>query len=191
MPLQFANSGGSGLPFLRFSIEDNEWLMSTGEQGHMPPVDWKAPVLIDIENIQLGWLKLQGGRDFQPWPGNNQTPRPSEEYKNGFVVSSYSTQCFGDAPLRELSSDRAGLQEFVKKLYNEVEAAGKFESGEIPAVEILPAIKTRIGKGPTKIPQYKLVGYKPRPDEMSGDAPMDSAPAPAAEADDSFENITI
>ena len=194
MPLDFGSSGG-GMPFLRFSIEDNAWKMSN-DGGDLVEVDWSAPVLVDIERIRLGWLRLAGGRDFQEWPGNNQTSRPSEEYKSGFIVQFYSSQLFGDAPVRELSSDRAGLQEFIKKLYNEVEAAGKFESGEIPAIKMLPAIKTRIGKGPTKIPQYELLGYKPRPADMenggsdSGFSSSAADPAPPA-ADDSFADMTI
>ena len=167
MPLDFGSSGG-GMPFLRFSIEDNAWKMSSQEGGDLIEVEWSAPVLVDIERIRLGWLRLAGGRDFQEWPGNNQTSRPSEEYKSGFI----------------------------KKLYNEVEAAGKFESGEIPAIKMLPAIKTRIGKGPTKIPQYELLGYKPRPADMENggsDSGISSSAADLAPpaADDSFADMTI
>ena len=194
MPLDFGSSGG-GMPFLRFSIEDNAWKMSSQEGGDLIDVDWTNPVLIDIERTRLGWLKLAGGRDFQEWPGNNQTAKPSDEYKSGFIVQFYSTQLFGDAPLRELSSDRAGLQEFIKKLYNDVEAAGKFGSGEIPAVKVLPALKVRIGKGPTKIPQFELLGYKTRPEEMeNGGSEADfssSAVVDESAADDSFADMTI
>ena len=70
MPLNFVSSGG-GSPFIRFSVEDNEWVRSTPE-GDLQTVDMgSAPVLIDIENIQQGWLKLSGGRDWVIWPNND------------------------------------------------------------------------------------------------------------------------
>ena len=51
MPLNFVNSGG-GSPFIRFSVEDNEWVRSTPE-GDLTPIDMlSTPVVIDIENIQ-------------------------------------------------------------------------------------------------------------------------------------------
>ena len=33
-------------------------------------------VVIDIENVQLGWLKLSGGRDWVEWPNNDPTNTP-------------------------------------------------------------------------------------------------------------------
>ena len=193
MPLQLATGGGGGA-FLRFSIEDNEWLMSG--DGDPEPVDIVGnPVFIDIEKVEMGWLKLTGGRDFQPWPNNIPTiEKPSDEYKQAFQVNFYSSKLFKDEPVRQLSSSAAGLLEFIRSLYNEVELAKKFETGEIPVVKIQPAKKIRIGRGPTKVPQYQIAGYKPRPEELNSDfkAPSKEETSPASyQEDDSFEDMEV
>ena len=176
MPLMFQNGGG-GRPYLRFSIEENSWLRST--EGGVEEIDFKdQPVLIDIDGIQQGWLSLTGGRDWIPWDDSGPSPRPGDSYKQGFVLLFYSTVLFGEDPIRELSSSAVGLIEFVKNLYNEVEGAKKFGTGQVPAVRIRPATKVRIGKGPTKIPQFEIAGYQERPAELL-DAREEAVPAPA------------
>tara|TARA_B100001057_G_scaffold412247_1_gene428250 strand:- start:326 stop:901 length:576 start_codon:yes stop_codon:yes gene_type:complete len=189
MSLNFL-SMGSGSPFIRFSVEDNEWTRSSVD-GDLIPIDWKSPVVIDIEKIQQGWLKLAGGRDWQPWPDNNPTSieRPSMEHKQGFAVKFFSTKLFDDEPVRELSSSGAGMIEFIKALYKAAEPG--FGEGKVPVVKMLPAIKVRIGKGPSKIPQFEIVAWVGRPAELDGDnAEETPAPAAATEAadDDSFDD---
>ena len=201
--------GGGGMPFIRFSIDDNEWGMSSSEVGDLVHFDWDSPVLVDVERIDLGWLKLMGGRDFQEWPRDEKgehtpTPRPSDEYKQAFRVKFFSTKLFSDAPVRELSSDRAGLLEFIRKLHDEAEP--KFGKGEIPAIKMLKALKVRIGKGPTKIPQFEIVGWKPRPEEMEDrddatlvyasqpdDIPftVEPKPDPKPDLDDNFNDVEV
>lgn len=203
MPLMLA-SGGSGRPFIRFSIENNEWLMST-EGGEPQEFEWTGPVLVDIEKIQLGWMKLMGGRDFVPWPNNDPSvPRPGEEYKQAFTVSFYSTKLFGDEPLREFSSSATGCLEFVKELYDEVERAGGFGKEQCVAIKVGKARREKIGRGPTKIPTFEIMGYKDRPDAMletKETIPVSSesddlddvfgTAAPKKEEADSFENMEI
>ena len=50
MSLNFLNMG-SGSPFIRFSVEDNEWTRSSVD-GELLPIEWTSPVVIDIEKIQ-------------------------------------------------------------------------------------------------------------------------------------------
>ena len=190
MSLNFL-SMGSGSPFIRFSVEDNEWTRSSVD-GDLIPIDWKSPVVIDIEKIQQGWLKLAGGRDWQPWPDNDPTSveRPSMEHKQGFAVKFFSTKLFDDEPVRELSSSGAGMIEFIKALYKEAEPG--FGRGTVPVVKMLPAVKVRIGKGPSRIPQFEIVKWLQRPAELDGDNAAETpAPAAATEAaadDDSFDD---
>ena len=75
-----------------------------------------AAVVVDIENIQLGWLKLEGGRDWHPWPNNDpmKVAKPSDAHGQGFSVMFYSTKLFDDEPVRELSASGAGIRQFVQ-----------------------------------------------------------------------------
>jgi hypothetical protein len=177
MPLNFVNSGG-GSPFIRFSVEDNEWVRSTPE-GDLTPIDMlSTPVVIDIENIQQGWLALQGGRDWVEWPGNDvmKCPKPSDAHRQGISVQFYSTKLFGDESVRELCSSQVGILEFIKKLYNDAES--EFGKGKVPAVKIGDATKIKIGKGNSRIPTFDIVKWVDRPDELDAGA---SVPSPAAE----------
>jgi len=190
MPLMFA-SGGGGSPFIRFSVEDNEWTRS-GADGGLTPIEWTSPVIIDIERIVQGWLKLAGGRDWLPWDNNDPTsvPKPSDEHKQGFAVKFYSTKLFDDEPVRELSSSGAGMIEFIKALYNACE--NEFGKGMVPVVKMLPATKVRIGKGPSKIPQFEIVKWVERPAELDDDGAAETSAPEAASAapadDDSFDD---
>lgn len=196
MPLNVI-SGGGGMPFLRFSIDDNEWGMSSQQGGDLIPIDWESPVLIDVENIDMGWLRLMGGRDFQEWPRDDSgihqpTEKPGSDYKQAFRVLFYSSKLFDDEPVRELSSDRAGLLEFIRKLHDEAEP--KFGKGQVPAVKMLKAMKVKLGKGNTKIPQFEIVGWKDRPEALEGGVsePVEQTSAlGGAEADDSFDDVEI
>ena len=86
MPIEFgSDSTGSSLPWVRHMIEENVWLVNDEEGVENVRLESAAgelanPCLLDIANIQLGWLKIGGGRDFIPWPGNDPkaVARPSE-----------------------------------------------------------------------------------------------------------------
>ena len=180
MPL--AIGGGEVRPFIRYKASINSWEMSTTDGG-VVEFDWSAPAVFDVENIQLGWLHLaEGAREWQPWPGNKQTPKPDEkEWKAGFVVQVYSKALFGDEPVREYSSSATGNVEFIKKLYNEAEA--EFGKGVVPVVKLTGAKAERIGKGNTRIPLFNIEKYVPRPAELGAEAaaePAQSAPPKAA-----------
>lgn len=178
MGLNFVSTGG-GSPFIRFSVENNEWLMSTAT-GDLEPIDWNSPVVVDVESVQQGWLKLEGGRDWIEWPDNQPTEKPNDMYRQGFVLKFYSSKLFDDEPVREFSASGAGVTEFLKKLYAESESSGNFGSGKVPAIKVLKATPVRIGKGPSKIPQFEIVKWVDRPDELGGEAGEKAVSAPTA-----------
>ena len=179
MPLNFINES-TGAAFVRFSVEDNEWLRSS-EGGNLVEFDPSKGVVIDIENIQLGWLKLSGGRDWVEWPDNDptNTPKPSDAHKQAFSVKLYSTKLFDDEPVRELCTSQQGMMMFIKKLHEEAENSGKMGKGEVPAVAIGKSKeKLKIGAGSTRVPPFEIVKWVDRPDELAGDAPAPAAKAP-------------
>ncbi len=185
MPLNFIQET-SGNAYIRFMVRDNEWVMSTAT-GDMETVDMSsAPVVVDIENIQLGWLKLEGGRDWLPWPDNVPTnvAKPSDAHDQGFSVMFYSTKLFEGEPVRELSASGAGIRQFVMDVHEEAEKAKEFGSGKVPAIKIGDAPKVKMGKNDTRVPKFEIVKWINRPDELVGDVPppaKDASPvSPAA-----------
>lgn len=185
MPLETLNSGG-GAAFIRFSAELDQWSRSS-QSGDLVDISWDSPVVIDIEKIQLGWLKLAGGRDWIIWPDNDvklaSTLKPSDEYKQGFNVKFYSSKLFDDEPVRELSANGVGIFSFVKAVYDACEK--DFGKGQVPAIRITKSTPTRIGKGSTKIPNFEIIKWVDRPAELDGQQtlgqpiPMKDEPTPA------------
>ena len=177
MPLQFIQET-SGNAYIRYMVRDDEWHMSS--PTGMEEIDMSsAAVVVDIEIIQLGWLKLEGGRDWLPWPKNdpNQVAKPSDAHNQGFSVMFYSTKLFADEPVRELSASGAGIRQFVMDLYEEAEKAKEFGSGKVPAVKITSDKKVKMGKNDSRVPQFEILKWINRPEDLAGDVapPADNA----------------
>ena len=167
MPLKLLNTSG-GNAFVRYSIEDNMWLISTpeGEPQDVTDAIMSNPIYIDIANVEMGWLKLQGGRDWVVWEDNEpaNTPKPSDAHKQGFAVQMYSKKVFGEEePQREFNSSQVGMLEFIKKLYDELEDS--FEDGKAAVVQLTGATRVKIGKGSSRIPTFKFMGMNTNPIE--------------------------
>lgn len=181
MPLAIP-SGGDSKPYIKFLASLNSWQMS-GEAGAQE-FNMDKPVVFDLANIQLGWLWLaEGMRDWQPWPDNKQIPKPAEgEYKAGFDVQVMSTQMFGGEPVRAFASNGTGAVMFIQALYAEAEKHPEFEGGLSPVVQITNAKPLKVGKGNTRVPQFNIVKWVPRPAAFDGGAAAPAAAAPAPKA---------
>ena len=178
MPLNLVSSGG-GNAFIRYSIEDDEWLKSSQEGAMLKIEDEELanPMHVDIQNVQMGWLKLANGRDWIPWEDNNPmkkdkngeliSPQPDESYKQGFTLMLYSKKVFvdenGGEPLRELCTSQVGMLEFIKDLYNGLEDQFKANDGKSAIIKITGTEKVSIGKGKTRIPQYEFLKWADSP----------------------------
>ena len=196
MPLETLNEGG-GAAFIRFSAELDTWSRSSAT-GDLIDITWDSPVIVDVENIQLGWLKLAGGRDWIEWPNNDVKQaaalKPSDEYKQGFNVKFYSTKLFDDEPIRELSASGVGVFTFVRNVYDECET--EFGKDKVPAIKITKSTPTRIGKGSTKIPNFEIVKWLDRPEALGETESKPVEPkavesTPKASADDQFSDDEI
>ena len=168
MPLQILNTS-TGNAFVRYSIEDNMWLMSTpeGEPRDVTDAIMSNPIYVDIANIKMGWLKLTGGRDWIEWADNDpsKTPKPSDAHKQGFSLFMFSKKVFGEEePQREFNSSQVGMLEFVKKLYDELEDT--FEDGKAAVIQLTGASRVKIGRGSSRIPTYKFIAMKESPIEV-------------------------
>ena len=184
MPLNFINENAGGA-FVRYSVEDNEWSRSSAT-GDLVEFDPSSGVAMDIEKIQLGWLKLSGGRDWVPWPKNDpqKCPKPSDAHKQGFSVKLYSTKLFEDEPVRELCTSQTGMNMFIRKVYDECEASGNFGKGKLPAIKIYKSKeKQKIGNGSTRVPPFEITKWIERPIALAdeNEESADGEPAPEVE----------
>ena len=148
MPLTVIKEGG-GSPYIRYAVQEDEWTRST-ETGELEEVVMKdASVVIDIEQIQMGWLKLSDGRDWIAWPDNDPTKvtKPNDAYSQGGLVMFYSSKLFDDAPIREFCSSSKGVVRWFEKLYAAAEANENWGKGKVPIVKMGKGQKITIGKG--------------------------------------------
>lgn len=181
MPLAIPG-GGDSRPFIRFQASVNSWQQSASD-GKPAEFQFDKPAVFDIQNVQLGWMLLEtGNRDWQPWPNNEQQPKPQGEYKAGFDVDVFSTTMFGDEPVRSYSSNSTGNVMFIQELYNAAEQCPEFAQGMSPVVQLNGSKAIKVGKGTTRIPQFSIVKWVPRPAALNGDDEPAQAPAPKAAA---------
>lgn len=185
MPLAIPG-GGEGKPYIRFQASMNSWQMSV-EGGGSTEFTFDQPAVVDIQNVQLGWLLLEtGNRDWQPWPNNAQKPKPAEgDYKAGFEAQVYAKTMFGDEPVRSYSSNSTGNVMFIQELYNAAEACPEFNQAMSPVIKITGSKPLKVGKGNTRVPQFEIVKWVPRPDVFGVSVnaqPTQAAPAKAAPA---------
>jgi len=183
MPLNL-QMGGEGSAYIRFKPTENAWFMS-GPDGPTE-FEWSSSVVIDIENVELGWLYLGVGiSEWEPWPDNIKTDRPTEgEFKVAAKIKLFSKKLFGEDGVRELRSNQAGVMQFIQDLYADAEP--NFQKG-VPVVEITGSNPVKIGKGSTRIPQHIIKKFVDRPDALAnGHAAPETGntKADSADADD-------
>jgi len=190
MPITDIAEGG-GSPFIRFNIRENMWMIST-EDKDMKEVKLTNPVVIDIENVQQGWLSISSnGRDWVSWGKDNKpTEKPSAEHKQGFMLKMFSSKMFEDAPVRELCTNQVGLNMFMSNLYKACENSGEFGKGKVPAILIKEGKRIRMGKGETVEILFEIKSWVDRPDELDNNGDVVESVG-QQKSDDQFDEIAI
>jgi hypothetical protein len=179
MPLSIPG-GGDVKPYIRFQASMNSWQMSA-EGGGTEEFEFSEAVVVDIQNVQLGWLLLEtGNRDWKPWPNNTPVAKPAEgDYKAGFEAQIYAKNIFGSEPVRSYSSNSTGNVMFIQELYNAAEASAEFSQAMSPVIRITGSKPIKVGKGNTRVPQFEIVKWIPRPDVFGASINEKPAPKPA------------
>lgn len=173
MPISFgSNNEGSSL-YIRSNLPQNRWWVAT------PNGDEKIEggFAIDIKNVVFGWLHIDVGvRDWQAWPSpSEQTPRPNENYKQGFEVPCW----ISGGREASFSGNSFGLGQFIAKLYNQCEVMPEFEQGKVPVVAITSTTPVVIGKGTSYDVGFSILKWIDKPAGEAAPAPVAAAPAPA------------
>ena len=142
-------------------------------------------VLMDITNIQLGWLRFEGQVDIQTQHHSlGPIPQPSDFHKDGIKLEVWLPKSTSEgSPLREFSHTAAGVKNAINELHTAWErGADNVDAMEREAGEIVPLVKVVIDSfktknGTFKKPIFEIVGWLPRPVEWSIPAPVTAAPA--------------
>lgn len=211
MPLTMLG-GGDIRPYVRWKVSNDEWSYSS--QDGMVDFDMKGQtVVVDLQSLTFGWLKIDQGREWQEWPSLWEAlpdPNPPaavvKDWRHGFATDIFNPKLFGDEPVREFSTNSVGALQFMQNLFNECERShhDDFMAGKVPKVKITDLKPVKRGRGTSRDIIFEIVEMIDRPDGFQRmtvaitdprraaqaqpaptAAPQPKAPeAPAAAADD-------
>ena len=170
--LNLSSSSGSG-NYIRFSPQANAWTNNNNEEIEL------KKVVFDIDNIRTGWLLLGVGvRDWvQDESVGKKGPQPSPEHRRGFDITLYNKE-IGPAAF---SSNGVGNNIMLETMYKACIAERAANPGKLPVLEYQGSKAEKIGKGTTRIPQFKLTGWVARPaglDAVADEFEAEPAPPP-------------
>jgi hypothetical protein len=178
--LNLSNNNGSGHSYIRFAPQANAWTNRDGEEIQL------KKLVMDLDSVQTGWLMIGAGvRDWQPDEVlGAKSQSPGEGYKRGFVVTLYSKEL----GLVDWSANAYGPCKGFEKIYNEADKAAGDNDGKLPVIEYVNSTAEKVGKGNTRVPNFKLVSWVARPAGMNAEdgleqwAEPEPAPAPVRKA---------
>jgi len=172
--LNLSSSSGSG-NYIRFSPQANAWTNNNNEEITL------KKVVFDIDNIKTGWLLLGVGvRDWvQDESVGKKGPQPSPEHRRGFDITLYNKEIGAAA----FSSNGVGNNIMLETMYKACIAERAANPGKLPILEYQGSKAEKIGKGTTRIPQFKLTGWVARPaglDAVAEEFEAEPTPPPVA-----------
>jgi hypothetical protein len=172
--LNLSNNNGSGNSYIRFAPQANAWTNRDGEEIQL------KKVVMDLDSVQTGWLMIGAGvRDWQPDEVlGAKSQSPGEGYKRGFVVTLYSKEL----GLVDWSANAYGPCKGFEKIYNEADKAAGDNGGKLPVIEYVNSTAEKVGKGNTRVPNFKLVSWVARPAGMNADGGDEFDSPPEREA---------
>lgn len=192
----FDNVGGGGgnfLPIVKYDARAGRVARVDRENGENTSVDitntFKA--VFDFENVEVGFIRFAAGMapDFRMSRFYDRKPvqDPGGDYKPGvrFVIK-LGKECGGG--IREISSNAGAFLDAAKRLHVEYEAGAKENPGKLPVVSLAGVTAKTSGEGQKKstnyVPDFKIVSWVKRPDDLVYTARSSSvaSDAPAAVA---------
>lgn len=139
-------------------------------------------VILDIENIKVGWQYTSGipgqAPDWKWWPAPNQrTEKPNDEYKWGISIPC----AIGNGEVAYWEQAGAAVQNAIQKLTPALQAG---ETGKLPLVRLVGTEDLSFNVGKTTIPILEVAGWHDRPDCLKSGiaAGIDTATAGAMQA---------
>ena len=180
-----SKSSGDIIPIVKWDAKAGDMIRVDREQDasgawikNEEEVSFPCKFVADLDAIEVGWLSFDSGApDFRMVRIGEEMPeRPSAGHKNAFRLRIYNREM----GLREFSHSAKTVLRKMDELHNKFEAERGANAGKAPVVEIEGAELVRIdntvhGDLRFKVPNWKIVAWVDRPDEMAG------APAPAVD----------
>ena len=177
-----SRSSGDIIPIVKWDAKAGDMIRVDREQDasgawikNEEEITFPCKFVADFDAIEVGWLSFDtGAPDFQMVRIGEEMPeRPSVGHKNAFRLRIYSKSL----GLREFSHSAKTVLRKMDELHNQFEAERGANADKSPVVEIEGTepvkINTPQGELRFKVPNWKIVAWVDKPDEMSG------APAPA------------
>lgn len=176
------NGGGDRTPILKFSAKDGSFIAVDRSQvdgqwqSQETEVEMPAKVVMDLAEIEMGWMHFNPAPDFHMAKAGQKRPeKPSDDHKWGFRVRLANKEM----GLRELSSSSKNVYDRMVAIYQAYEAGKAQNPGKVPIIDITGTERVtqqlRDGQSQTwRVPKWELTGWADRP------AVLDSAPEPAA-----------
>ena len=139
-------------------------------------------VMADLENIEIGWIRLDSGVDFQMAKvGQDIGPQPSDKHRQGFRVLIHS-KALG---LRYWNHSAKSVIGVMDELYDAWEGQKGGHANQVPVVEFNGTDTVTTGNGAQKSTNYRpraaIVDWQPR-DKMPAAGDESTAEAPQATA---------
>ena len=168
--LNLSNNSGSGNSYIRFAPQANAWTNRDGDEIQL------KKVVMDLDSVQTGWLMIGAGvRDWQPDETlGAKSQSPGEGYKRGFVVTLYSKEL----GLVDWSANAYGPCKGFEKIYSDAAKVADDNSGKLPVIEYVNSTAEKVGKGNTRVPNFKLVSWVARPAGMNAEDGLESFAEP-------------
>ena len=161
MPLVFGDE--QVVPYVKFNAKEKVWSVNDTNGGI---TDITPPkLLIDLEHLQTGWFRFREAQapDIVLDSPGTEAPEPDgENHKRGFHVTVFSR----DHGVREMSSNSLMLKTAFKRLYNEWEGKKAGFPGKVPLVEVTDHTTVQGCYGTNYRPEFAIVGWHNRPDEL-------------------------
>lgn len=208
--LNTGSSGGDFTPVLKYDARagrafrvDRSQDSSGAWQTDNVEVTNGFTAVMDLENIQVGWLLFASGIAPQMTLvplGSALPPSPSDQHKQGFKMMMKLGKASG-GDVREFASTSKAVLGAVDDLHTAYQAGAKENPGKLPVVALTgtKAIESK-GQGQKSVnyaPIFEIQKWIDRPAELGGaasakqeEAPAPKpAPAPAPAASDNDEEF--
>jgi len=158
MSLLGLNDAADDKLFIRYMPSANGWF-----SGKDHEIDLKY-FMLNPTSVKTGWGKITKG-EAPDWhwdealgkrairPGDTEEEKMN--YKRGFSVDMF----IQEEGLRVFSTTTTGSNIGFENLYTEIHAQQAENVGKFPVVEYTGSEAIKIGKGNTRVPQFKLVKW--------------------------------
>jgi hypothetical protein len=192
MSLGFSSGDGKFSSYVKIDARSGRALrrknMEKGEQSDVDITE-NFQAVFDLANIKVGWAYFVTGAApayVMSAIGEPRSPRPSDQYKEGFLMQVALPAALGGG-VHEFSSTAKAVKDAVDNLHTVYLSAQERAAGKLPVVKIngMTMVESKMPNGQTTrnfSPNFDIISWVDRPasfDNVAASAPAPSATPPA------------